>query len=47
MPADDEIVSIEATPAGITETSIRGAIVNLNFLINPEGPPGEDVPADS
>lgn len=47
MPDDDEIVSIEATNAGITETSIRGAIVNLNFLINPDDCADEDVPADS
>lgn len=44
MPADEEIVSLEANAAGVGEAAIRGAVVNLNFLINPDD---EDVPAES
>lgn len=42
MPDDEEIVSLETSAAGIGEASIRGAVVNLNFLINPEPPPESD-----
>lgn len=44
MPDDEEIVSLEANPAGIGGASIRGAVVNLDFLVNTDD---EDARTDS
>lgn len=50
---DDEVLSLSSTAAGVEESSIHGAVLSLNFLVNPAPPPDaddndeRDVPANS